>query len=673
MIDSPISNDLFNRKLICDEIIYSIENFKCSEINEKYVVSITGEWGTGKTTIIHNVISNLKADKSRIIITEFDPWHYNDETSMLKGILKILVSKLNISRGIVENKINDFISQFITDSTLKNALDFFKMEFDDDKIINIINDKIEYENIRIVFIIDNIDRAVDNNIILLYKLINSILKLKNTVYLLSYSNEIIEKVFKSKNIDFNFIDKIVQKNVELTPITNKEMNAVFLEALSKIAKHYNFSINRVAVVIKNNNCLLFNDIRSIIIFLNNLMIFSRYNTGLDLSDYIMLKLIKNSDYELYKEIYKNANYFVTIDRHYLENYFYIDESKRVELTKKYLTELLQNESHNKYMFLVRELFSNVNSIFNGFSDFTRDVNRIHSRRSIESGKYFQLYFSFNFSENQYFIANMKVDNFIGYLNQNNPIDIEFLKLLSLYDETDHGEIIYLIKNHFEKLNHTVQIKFIKFLCENLDMFDETNEARNVLLMASDLIYSYIGKSSADDFEEIKLSFLSIKNLYIIRKVIMFYERGYDILKPNNNFEKLVTQFEELKERIINDYISIYIEENYHQYNIRVFEYSKLNKYLIRIISEKNVILFLKDFVGVIIDSNYSYYLDKKEICECLSPQDLKDIVNKLNYDDLTDSDKFILDLFNITDFSDLNYRDSFDRTDVIKREKRIKL
>ena len=64
---------------------------------------------------------------------------------------------------------------------------------------------------KILFIIDNIERADKENIIFLFKLINNILNFDNTFYLLSFDDERMRKIFdKDLKIDFEYLKKIIQ-------------------------------------------------------------------------------------------------------------------------------------------------------------------------------------------------------------------------------------------------------------------------------------------------------------------------------------------------------------------------------------------------------------------------------------------------------------------------------
>lgn len=76
------------------------------------------------------------------------------------------------------------------------------------RLKKIINAYLKNNNKKILFIIDNIERADKENIIFLFKLINNILNFDNTFYLLSFDDERMRKIFdKDLKIDFEYLKK----------------------------------------------------------------------------------------------------------------------------------------------------------------------------------------------------------------------------------------------------------------------------------------------------------------------------------------------------------------------------------------------------------------------------------------------------------------------------------
>ena len=71
-----------------------------------------GVWGSGKSTIINIVKRLLKENNTEemIVIDDFDPWIFNDESTMLVKMFDIILSKTSIKPSYFS--ISMFLSDF---------------------------------------------------------------------------------------------------------------------------------------------------------------------------------------------------------------------------------------------------------------------------------------------------------------------------------------------------------------------------------------------------------------------------------------------------------------------------------------------------------------------------------------------------------------------------------
>src|SRR5437016_1797267 len=82
--DQPLTNpadDKLNRSRFSQEIARSLGNWSG---RDSLVVSLTGEWGTGKSTIKNFVIHHLRG-KAHIL--EFNPWQWSGQEKLLEAFL----------------------------------------------------------------------------------------------------------------------------------------------------------------------------------------------------------------------------------------------------------------------------------------------------------------------------------------------------------------------------------------------------------------------------------------------------------------------------------------------------------------------------------------------------------------------------------------------------------
>ena len=82
--DQPLSNpadDKLNRDRFSTEIARSIANWSG---RDSLVVSLTGEWGSGKSTIKNFVSYHLK---NKAYVLEFNPWQWSGQDKLLEAFL----------------------------------------------------------------------------------------------------------------------------------------------------------------------------------------------------------------------------------------------------------------------------------------------------------------------------------------------------------------------------------------------------------------------------------------------------------------------------------------------------------------------------------------------------------------------------------------------------------
>lgn len=94
--EKEVSYDLLKRENIINQLYNVI--VKCNPSNT-FTIGLQGSWGEGKTTIVNNVISLLEKNKIKknYAIVKFDPWSYDNEKAMLKGLIDKILEVLNLN------------------------------------------------------------------------------------------------------------------------------------------------------------------------------------------------------------------------------------------------------------------------------------------------------------------------------------------------------------------------------------------------------------------------------------------------------------------------------------------------------------------------------------------------------------------------------------------------
>src|SRR5699024_359165 len=219
-------------------------------------------------TIIKNVKKMIKENnKDIILIDEFNPWIYGDENALLLNMFNLILQKSGFKYNYLftENMAKD-LSEFILEVNKSNLI---KSIFFKNRAINMksrINKYLKLSGKKVVFFIDNIDRAEKENVILLFKLVGSILDFDRITYILSFDDNRIKNIFKKDlSIDYEYLKKIINLQIRVP-----EIDKTILINL------YGTSLKKILVMCGENNENL-NNYDSFIEFISN--------EGLDLRDF----------------------------------------------------------------------------------------------------------------------------------------------------------------------------------------------------------------------------------------------------------------------------------------------------------------------------------------------------------------------------------------------------
>lgn len=98
--EKDVDYDLLNRNKIIEDLFNSINYCKNKE---RFIISLTGMWGSEKTTIL-NIVKKQLNPKDFIIVDDFETWKYNNEKALLYGMFDEIIKKTGINFSTLEVK-----------------------------------------------------------------------------------------------------------------------------------------------------------------------------------------------------------------------------------------------------------------------------------------------------------------------------------------------------------------------------------------------------------------------------------------------------------------------------------------------------------------------------------------------------------------------------------------
>lgn len=235
--DEPIrflDEDILNRGTFVRGLFDEITQLN---LEESFVFGLLAKWGDGKTSAL-NLLRLLLAYEKDFIVINFDPWNFKDEEAMLNAFFETVEKSLN-KEYLFPNLKKLFVKyQKLISSGLSNT--GFKINFDFredtvDEIKTRIEKYIENTNRKLIIIIDEIDRLQREEILMIFKLVRSNSKFKNSIFILSLDEtKTVEKLGENGK---EYLEKIVQKPVSLPKIEQNYLDKFILFSDHNIPKY----------------------------------------------------------------------------------------------------------------------------------------------------------------------------------------------------------------------------------------------------------------------------------------------------------------------------------------------------------------------------------------------------------------------------------------------------
>lgn len=249
--DAPIkisSEDLLNRDNFANFIVQEILSLNTSE---GYVISITGPWGSGKTSIF-NLIKG-KEDLEEYIFIDYNPWMISGVDTLIHGLFREINSKLRKKGrkwGKVADNINNYVDLLEPLATLptvgggisillsvnKSVKKFRKMREKslEEQKSQVSEDLRGLEKPIIVFI-DDIDRLEKNEIREIFKLVRVTANFPNIIYILAFDRIYVESALSEYAPQGRaYLEKIIQMNFEVPIASYNVVENIFVQTLNSI-------------------------------------------------------------------------------------------------------------------------------------------------------------------------------------------------------------------------------------------------------------------------------------------------------------------------------------------------------------------------------------------------------------------------------------------------------
>lgn len=250
--DLPIyksSEDIFNRSPFAESLAQTIVKYSDSS---SFTIGLYGPWGSGKTSLLNMIVESVEAADSNTIILRFNPWLCSEPKQLVTQFFKQLSSVIKLRKtasDLVWKLIDQYGDFFAVASNVsvigsliaaggkalsKEAEEQIERRSDNlqlqkDRIIK----RMEEEQLRILVLIDDIDRLSEEEIISVFQLVKALADFPNMIYVLAFDYSVVVSAL-SKVQHGNgkeYLEKIVQVPFE---IPAPDMETIYDFLLSKL-------------------------------------------------------------------------------------------------------------------------------------------------------------------------------------------------------------------------------------------------------------------------------------------------------------------------------------------------------------------------------------------------------------------------------------------------------
>lgn len=404
-IDSPLSEvDDKTFENFAENLSKAINEFYpiMEENNNSFVISLNGEWGSGKTTML-NLFSNKIKEYGDITIINFNPWNFSSSEDLIRKFFLQVFSNLNKSEinkplltvlkkymkiiGCVDKIVDSKVTN-IASNLGSTAVEFFE-EIDLSKcslsdIKEELNEKLNHK--KLLVIIDDIDRLLPNQLLEIFQLVKSVGDLKNIVYVLSFDKAIVNKNLENvfAYSPEKYLEKIIQISFDIPRISVKNIQIYFKKSLKKLGidiiksleeGRYEYLPCSYSLLSSKN---AFENFRKIKRYLN---VFSfEYNlvkNSVWEDDFVAITYLKNFHFNVYNKIFNNKKL--------------LTNPRKMDRPVEKLEMFLDGEWDSKKS-LLEELLSTLFPTLSKYYDEEKS-KKLYKTNNICNEEYFENYFS----------------------------------------------------------------------------------------------------------------------------------------------------------------------------------------------------------------------------------------------------------------------------------------
>lgn len=569
--DTPITSleeDRFQRYGFSKQIAQTIIERQSKDC---ITIGIYGAWGEGKISVM-NFISHELQQHPEIVTVKFNPWRYQDENTLLLQFFNLLAQTLDAALKTKKEKLGDIIAEYsgmvnipvLGDASgVAGAVSKMLSQNNVETLKARINQIIFEKGKKLVIFIDDIDRLEKTEIHSIFRLVKLTADFDNTVYLLSFDEEMVSAAIGERFGEGNatagkqFLEKIIQVPLRIPAAQQTALQEYCVSLINIILDQYNLSVDGEEA---NRFLSAFQD--AIIPKLKTPRLILRYSNTLSFSLPLLLGEVNVVDLmliEAIKIIYPDHYGFIRSDsalftEGFQESYSNSPDKDKISRLNNQLEQLSENEDKkiaDALKDLLKNLFPRLQEAFSNLQHNPLQDNEWYKQKRIASANYFNRYFSYCVIKGD--VADGAFETFINKLDAlaDNDQDTELKKIIQ--DGTAEN-LIRKLRSRESEYPWPFAIAIAKTLTRNSNLL-YNNQSDGIFAYMhpfgqSAIFISQLLQANRDKNEAFSLS----KELFLIAEIDYSFEllRWIKAVKEDGGYKLfLENQINELSMVILN--------------------------------------------------------------------------------------------------------------------------
>lgn len=473
--DAPIltpEDDKFGIDRFTQALSRSIRNIE-SPIGA--TIALHGPWGSGKSSAVNLIRHHLESDveKGMLQLIDFKCWWFRGEEALTLAFLQELntalgknlsdkakelipkLSKTLLQAGPVVGPAINIATGGILGAITAGSMDFAKRFFPEgdsiEKLFQQLSKALDQQEKRFLVLIDDIDRLSPNEALLVFRLVKSVGRLPNVMYLLVFDRELAEKavaeMYPSEGP--HFLEKIIQASFELPLPARDDLNYATLSQVESLcgAPKDNDQLRRFMNIFYDTISPYLNTPRDLTRLSNSMAVSWPAVAGeVDTADYVALEVMRLFEPQLYNAIRTNKNRICGVRSSYGNHE---DPEKEIQ----FFLEILPEKKREQAKLSLMRLFPRLEKV--GYS--SSFVEEWEAQRRVCTTKHFDTYFRMTIGDETLSIN--EIEEFISNAGDNEYVKTAFKKALKLIRKNGKSKVPLL----FDELNvHAQKIEKEKF-------------------------------------------------------------------------------------------------------------------------------------------------------------------------------------------------------------------